>query len=178
MSVEREGDLEFNFGPSWVMLKYDKSGCYYKTTLNRDIEQTKAVDFLCLDATGPLLMLEVKDFSRAVPDLEKFENVPLAVAQKVRDTLAGILGGSYHATGVEKQAFQASYRKLSIPPRVVYFFKDLATPARRPPQRTANQRDVLLKLLKRHLKWLTREVMVVDLTNYPSAIPDLRIRKL
>jgi hypothetical protein len=178
MTVFREGDLEFTFGPSWTVLKYDENGSYYKTTLDRQVKPTKAVDFLCWCSGEPLLMLEVKDFSRAVPAREKFAKIPMVVAIKTRDTLAGIIGGSHHAAGPEQGVFQKSYRKLSTPPRVIYFFEDLATSARRPPQRTKDKRDVLLKLLKSRLRWLTREVMVVGLTNYDSAIKDLTIRKV
>lgn len=102
----------------------------------------------------------------------------MVVATKTRDTLAGIIGGMHWAEGPEKQAFRNAYAKLATPPRVVYLFEDLATPARRPAGRTANMKDVLLKQLKRHLKWLTREVMVIGLDDYRSVFNGLTIRRV
>lgn len=178
MTVVREGELEFTFGPSWRVLKYDENGSYYKTQLARQIGRTKAVDFLCLRDDMPLLMLEVKDFGRGVPDREKFDQLPMVVATKARDTLAGIIGGMHCAGGTGKRVFRDAYDKLTGPPRVVYLFEDLAIPARRPIGRSANKKDVLLKQLKRHLRWLTRKVMVIGLDDYRSVLCDVTIRRL
>jgi hypothetical protein len=178
MTVIREGQLEFTFAPAWQVLKYDEPGSYYKTLLENKIKPTKAVDFVCLCANQPLVMLEAKDFSLAVPPREKFDKVPLAVALKARDTLAGIIGGAHCTARQDRLFFQNAYQCMAHPPRVIYFFEDLDTPARRPPQRAANKKDVLFKQLKEHLRWLTRDVVVVGLDDYHRMIPGLTIRRI
>ncbi len=179
MTVIQEGDLEFAFGSSWRVLKYDANGSYYKTALENQVKPTKAVDFLCLREGAPLLMLEVKDFSLGVPKQEEFDKVPMIVAIKARDTLAGIIGGSHNATdSSEKNAFRTFRDRLSSSPQVVFLFEDLATPNRRPPQTTAHKQDILWKQLKSHLKWLTCNVWVVGLSDYHLVFNDLTIRRV
>ncbi|MFA7173538.1 MAG: hypothetical protein WC340_09015 [Kiritimatiellia bacterium] len=175
----REGNLGFDFGGSWAVLKYDVDGGFYKTKIDKNVKPTKGVDFLCISQTQPLLMMEAKDFSLGVPHREKFNNVPMAVAIKARDTLAGIIGGSHCASAASDLAFfTSSRRKLDAPPRVVFFFSDLGTHLRREPRRAKQARDVLLKQLKRHLSWLTRDVAVVGLDDYQSFVADLTIRNV
>ncbi len=173
----REGNLDFDFGRSWTVLKYDDAGGFYKTKMLKNVEPTKAVDFLCMPQNHqPLLLMEAKDFTLGVPHREKFDNVPMAVAIKARDTVAGIVGGSHCGSDAGEQAFfTASRRKLDVPPRVVFFFSDLGTPIRRDPRRAKQARDVLLKQLKRHLSWLTRDVAVVGMDDYGAFVPDLTI---
>ncbi len=177
MTTIREASLEFNFGTLWEVCKYDENGSYYKTLIEKKVKPTKAVDFLCLHRNFPLLMLEAKDFSLGVPEMEKFDKIPNSVAIKVRDTIAGIVGGANQASDQEQSFFMDSYRKMANPPRVIYFFEDLASPSR-PPERTANKRDVLLKELKQHLRWLTREIVVVGLNDYRRFISDLTVRRI
>ena len=122
-------------------------------------------------------MLEVKDFCLGVPNRTRFDNVPMMIAVKARDTVAGVVGGSHCASGNERTFFSNAYQKMARPPRVIYFFEDLATPARRPPQRALQQRNVLLNRLKRHLRWLTRDIAVVGLSDYGTFIPGLTVRR-
>lgn len=44
----REGHLDFDFGGSWTVLKYDENGGFYKTKMAKHVSPTKAVDFLCI----------------------------------------------------------------------------------------------------------------------------------
>jgi hypothetical protein len=176
----REGNLDFDFGGSWTVLKYDEDGGFYKTKVEKNVKHTKAVDFLCIPGNQqPLFLIEAKDFSLGVPHREKFKKVPMAVAIKVRDTVAGIVGGSHCATDAgDRKNFTNSRRKLDVSPRVVFFFADLGTPLRRDPRRAKQARDVLLKKLKRHLSWLTKDIYVVGVEDYKSFVPDLIIREV
>lgn len=176
----REGQFNFEFGGSWTVLKYDGNGGFYRTKMKQNISHTKAVDFLCNpQGNQPLLLMEVKDFSLGVPHREKFDKLPMTVAQKARDTVAGIVGGSHCASDTRDREFlTASRRKLDTSPRVVFFFSDLATPVRRHPKRTLNKRDVLFKQLKKHLSWLTRDIAVVGLDDYRSFVSDLTICRI
>lgn len=176
----REGGLDFDFGGTWRVLKYDENGGFFKTMMAGNVSPTKAVDFLCIPQNiQPLVLMEAKDFSLGVPHRNKFNKVPMVVAIKNRDTIAGIVGGSHRASDDgDRTFFRDSRRKLDAPPRVVFFFSDLGTTIRRDPRRTKQARDVLLKQLKRHLSWLTRDVVVVGLDDYGSFISDLTIRQV
>lgn len=176
----REGNLDFIFGRSWKVLKYDENGGFYKTKMARNVSHTKAVDFLCIpQGNESLLLMEAKDFSLGVPHREKFDHLPMAVAIKARDTVAGIVGGSHCASDANEHAhFTESRRKLDTPPRVVFFFSDLGTPLRRDPRRAMQARDVIMKKLKQHLSWLTTNIAVVGMDNYGKAVSDLTIRQV
>ena len=179
MTVITEGNLEFTFDAGWEVLKYDRDGSYYKTQMEKNIKPAKAVDFLCHSADRTLLMLEVKDFRKGVPGREKFDKLPMTVAIKARDTIAGVIGGSHRASdGTERAFFQDSRRTLDTAPRVIFFFEDSATPARRPPGRAETKRNVLLKQLKKHLSWLTKDVAVVGLNDYDRFIADLKVESI
>jgi hypothetical protein len=139
----RDGNLDFDFGRSWKGMKCDENGGFYKTKMARNISPTKAVDFLCIpNSQQPLLLMEAKDFSLGLPHREKFNNVPMAVAIKVRDTVSGIVGGAHCASDAGDRAiFTESRRKLDTPPRVVFFFSDLGTPLKREPRCAMQARD-------------------------------------
>lgn len=177
MTVIKEGNLEFDFGDAWAVYKYDENGGFYKTKLEKNIKPTMAVDFLCLRDGRPLLILEAKDYAKGVPPKEKFDKLPMAIAIKVRDTIAGIVGGS-HRAGRERGFFRNSHQRLAKPPWVVCFFEDMCTPARRLPQRRENKKDVLLKQMRKHLSWLTDAIAVVDLDDYDKFIDDLTVRRI
>jgi len=183
MTEIKEGNLKLTFGPSWKVLKYDANGSFYKTLMENKMKPTKAVDFLCFDAISSnsacsLLFLEAKDFSLAVPRRTKFDAIPNVVALKARDTVAGIVGGALRANDAERSFLQKARRLLSEEPRVMYLFEDLIPPTRRPPARSANNRDVLQKQLREHLRWLTRSVAVIGLNDYKNFIPDLTIQRI
>lgn len=177
MPVVSEKRLEFTFDNSWDVLKYDGPGMYYKTRLLKNLKGSKAVDFICINANYPLILMEVKDFSQGLPSQQKFNAIPEKIGLKVRDTIAGIIGGSGMADNPERRFFRRSFKKLNVHLRIVYFFEDLQTPARRPPQKTLVKRNVLLKALKQHLRWLTTDINVIGLSNYNDCIDGLTVRR-
>ncbi len=179
MTVIQEKGLVFDFGRSWDVLKYDQNGGFYRSGIERALTGTKGIDFLiCAQQVGPLILLEVKDFSLGVPDRAKFDQFPTVVAHKVRDTLAGIVGGYHRSSGPERTFFHTSYARLSQQPQVFYFFEDIPTPARRAREKAHNKRGVLLKQLKKQLRWLTSDIMVVGLDDYRTFIHDLTVRRV
>src|SRR5437879_646516 len=106
LDVER---LQFNFGACWrAALKWDDSDSPYrngieklKGTLDGREESTKAVDVVAVHEAR-LCLVEVKDFRPRVgeagiePNAAAFagrwQTLPLEIALKVRDTLAGLIG--------------------------------------------------------------------------------------
>jgi len=90
LTTIREGRVSWTFGADWLTTKYD-DWSIYRNQLNRFAGGSKAVDILALDRpSGVLWMIEAKDFTTEPRDPAKPE-LWLEVAQKVRDTLAGIM---------------------------------------------------------------------------------------
>ncbi|HPB32368.1 MAG TPA: hypothetical protein PLB62_13010 [Candidatus Sumerlaeota bacterium] len=123
-------------------------------------------------------MMEIKDYSRTPFSSERFDGLPMDVAIKVRDTLAGIIGGAHNTENVfERHFFKNAFEYLDAPPQVVLFYVDPVSKSERPPQRSKNKQDVLQKNLRKHLRWLTRNVVIVGLNNYANMIAGLTVRQ-
>ena len=89
-TVFPEGALQFSFGESWKVLKWDGHSAF-AGGLGK-VQHTKAVDFLGLHIDLPWF-IEVKDFrSHRIENKKRLTSGELAeeVADKVRDTLAGM----------------------------------------------------------------------------------------
>ncbi len=93
MTTIREGRVSWTFGGDWVATKYD-DWSFYRNQFTGLGGSSKAVDILALDpATKVLWMVEAKDFTTEPRDPTKPE-LWLEVAQKARDTLAGIIAAA------------------------------------------------------------------------------------
>lgn len=169
--------LRFEFDDEWQVTKYDSHRDYQKIQ-----EQTgaKGVDFVGLTPTDGdrLYLVEVKDFrgyrienKRRVKDSQ----LALEVAQKVRDTLAGIVG-AYRASS-EPEVWQAYARYLAnaAPPLyvVLWLEEDLS---HTPQERSRQKKSILGNQLKQRLKWLTTRVLVESISS--SQLPDVVVKSL
>lgn len=105
MSIIKEGNLTFQFPSDWQVCKYDGENHFYYNQVCQ-CQGTKAVDILAL--SGPqLFMIEAKDFrGDRIKNKERLNKGELIieVAQKVRDTFAGLYG-AYRCFNEELQPF-------------------------------------------------------------------------
>ena len=93
MTRFEESRLIFKFGDSWQVIQYDAKDSDYTKGLGI-IEGSHAVDFVGIH-DEILYLIEVKNYHNCrIENKPKLENGELAVelAQKVRDTIAGIVG--------------------------------------------------------------------------------------
>lgn len=99
-----EGDLNFSFPADWQVSKYD-DWSYYRNQFNGCCSGCKAVDFIAITSGKPkeLLLIEVKDFN-VHPRIKALE-LPAEIAQKVRDSLAGIVAASFKANDKDEKSF-------------------------------------------------------------------------
>lgn len=179
MTTIAEKDLIFTFNDRWTVVKYDDNGSYYKCNIAKFLEGTKAVDFLCISSAEDVVMMEIKDFRKGVPHSQKIRKIPNTVAAKVRDTIAGIIACCKKSPN-DKRFYLLMIQKILFEskdlPIVVFFFEDLNTPKRQDPKATFATNGIILKTLKTHLKWLTRQVYVVGLHNYSDVLEGLTVK--
>lgn len=98
-----EGSLVFSFVGVCDTLKYDEWS-FYRKRLQR-IYNTKAVDILCI-TNDTAWLIEVKDYR--AHNRKKHGSVEDEVAQKVRDTLAGLAAANANGdAGEQKIAYKA-----------------------------------------------------------------------
>jgi hypothetical protein len=171
-----EGYLEFTFSDNWQAIKYDDHRDYKKIEA---LDGTKAADFVAVHRPRPmtLYLIEVKDFrGYRIKNKVRISDGMLAleVGQKVRDTIAGIVGGLQNRNTEDWAIVMERLASPSPPIRVVLWLEEDARP--RPEGRIKNQRSVIIDDLKRRLRWLTAKVFVASL--HDSSIPELTVRSL
>ncbi len=141
MTTLREGRVSWTFGDGWTATKYD-DWSFYRNQFTGLAGGSKAVDILALDPDIEVLwMVEAKDFTTEPRDRSKPE-LWLEVAQKVRDTLAGIVAAA--CVTCDEQALARSLlgaKKL----RVVLHLEQPSKPSKLFPQ-SYDPADILDKL--------------------------------
>lgn len=135
-------------------------------------ESTKAVDLVVSPPTPTLLLIELKDFraqagtgdkARALAFAGRWKDLPLEIALKVRDSLAGVHGLVQRGAPPALAAWMAPALRAET-----WVVAWIAQDAHRPnePENKRKARDSELRNnLRRQLAWLTREarrVMVLD----------------
>ena len=181
MTIINEGALRFEFDATWQdAVKWDDSKGY-RNGIGRLLD-TKAVDILCR-TKGKCCFIEVKDFRG-----HRIENkgrlgsgaLQVEVAQKVRDTLAGLLGAS--RTSDDPASWEPYARALVSRDEVyvVLWLEEDFTPG--PGSGTEDDRwrarlSVVQNELKKQLRWLTTRVLVTSVREAPR-LPGVRVRNL
>lgn len=159
-----EGHQRFTFDDQrWTVEKYD-SHADYRNKIAK-LSGTKAVDFVGLldGVRGDLYWIEVKDFrGYRIQNKERLSEGELAieVAQKVRDSIAGIIG-AYHTSGSWEtwEPFVRSLQSRDNRVRVILWLEQDNMPG--PPGVRKNQAQVLGQALAQKLRWLTARVFVL-----------------
>jgi hypothetical protein len=105
-SLIDEGKLRFEFESQWRVARYDgdektaPAHAFYQNQVSR-LPGTKAVDFVGILVGEGGYLIEVKDFrGYRVQNKKRLSSRDLAieVAQKVRDTIAGLVGAVRNET--------------------------------------------------------------------------------
>ena len=186
MSVTlREGRIVLHFPDGWHVVRWDaRVGVdpapypYHdgigklQGALDGRTESTKAVDLVVSPPNPALLLVELKDFrsepgtgddARAVAFAGRWKDLPLEIALKVRDSLAGVHGLVQRGAPPALAAWMAPALRAET-----WVVACIAQDARRPnePENKRKSRDSELRNnLRRQLAWLTREarrVLVLD----------------
>lgn len=169
-----EGFLQFEFGATWRIVKYDEHAQHVERL--QTIE-SQAIDFLAA-RTGTVLLLEVKDFrGRRIENKGKLGGaLAITVAQKMRDSVSGIVGQRRLDAPTATQPW-ADCGKAMIGSGDVLAVLFLQTD-RHPAERRKVLLSTQLKLLKQRMQWSGMRVLVVDLDTYNTAIADLTVKSL
>ena len=102
-TIITEGAIQFEFTDKWTALKFDEE-TGYKNWIEK-LDETKAIDILSLYETSALYLIEVKDFrGHRIKNESRLVSGELAieVGQKVRDSLACIIGAGRNPSQMDK----------------------------------------------------------------------------
>lgn len=184
-----ERHLEFTFGDAWHVLRYDnedeqadgrKTGHpFYRERVSR-LKGTKAVDVVGTHGGETAYLVEVKDFRGfRAQNRRRITTNELAteIAQKVRDTLAGLVAAkrNHPAPGV-LGSVAAMLTNPSRPVRIVLWLEDDA--ARGDARQWKAEQAVLADKIMTQIGWFSRRVLVVDQGSYQQQPPDIQARNL
>ncbi|QEH32540.1 hypothetical protein OJF2_10170 [Aquisphaera giovannonii] len=165
-TVIEERFLRFEFSDDWLAVKYDDHPDYRERI--GGLRETKAIDLVATFRRNrhTLHFIEVKDFrGHRIENRERIRDGELAVevAQKVRDTIAGIIAahhrGKAETWGPHAQCLVTPDRPVKV---VLWLEEDLP---HIPPGRPQNRASVLTDALKRELRWLTTKVLVLNIAS-------------
>jgi hypothetical protein len=158
-----EEHLRFQFDDTWHVIKYDDHRDYRERI--EHLDETKALDFVAVQADSLLYLIEVKDFrGHRIENQERLREGLLAieVGHKVRDTIAGIVAA--HHRGNEDDWARVVRRMgcRETPVRFLLWLELDLPPG--PRGRRQNRASVLIDALRRKLDWLTPRILVVSLS--------------
>ena len=176
-----EGKLRFEFAPPWAVLKYDDHPCYrggvgklHGRVVNNEGKEeywrTMAVDVVAARA-NLLLFLEIKDFRghRIETKHRLGDDLAVEVGGKVRDSLAGLVGGFHtdHEDATGSFSTRLATRETAI--RVLLWLetgRHVLSPAEKDRRKTRGA--ILSQCLKKRCAWLTRHALVANRETGPG----------
>lgn len=158
----------------WVVLKYDEEPAYLERIAK--LQETKGVDFIGIH-NRDLYLVEVKDFRNyRVENQARLTNgeLPIEIGQKVRDTIAGIIGAYRTSDSHKWEAFAKILTANTKTIRVVVWLEyDLPVNSK---ARNKVRASVGTNIYKKRLNWLTSQVLVTNQSS--NGLPDLTVSNL
>jgi hypothetical protein len=168
----------FTFDERWIVFKYDSAETGY-FAIKDAVEATKACDFLGVFADtvaySVAYFMEIKDFRGfRIQNKKRLGQGELAmeVAQKVRDTLAGIVSGCRRGDSAYNWHELGEY--LTSPNRELVIVLCLEDDALQDKAKLGVQAE----LIRQKLSWLRPKVRVVSQGINPHKLPGVVVRNL
>ncbi|MDE5710061.1 hypothetical protein [Bacteroides sp.] len=172
MKEYNESGLLFRFGDQWEVYQLDKEADY-REKICKLVPETKSIDFIGFNETGNILLfMEVKSFrgygnrTNRQRLTGESDDITMEVAQKVRDSLATIIGGARHSTNLpDKWKKYIEHLNKGKALKVIAWVElDVSTTnLLRRANVNMNTRE---KELRKRLKWLTSDVQILNTQNY------------
>jgi hypothetical protein len=164
----------FTFDERWIVFKYDSAETGY-FAIKDAVAATKACDFLGVFAATVAYLMEIKDFrGYRIQNKKRLGKGDLAmeVAQKVRDTLAGIVSGCRRGEYAYNWHELAEY--LTSPNRELVVVLCLEDDALQDKAKLGVQAE----LIRQKLSWLRPKVRVVSQGVNSHRLPGVVVRNL
>jgi hypothetical protein len=172
-----EGSLELRFDDPWIQLKWDDCPAYRKGI--EKLQNTKSVDYLARLKKRRLRLVEIKDFVGHQRDNQSRvgENLAQEVAEKVRDTLAGLVGARRSFPDEIEWKTWLELLSDGVNLDVVLWLEEESFPKTTYGKRRKAARLALKQKLKAKLSWLGAGNCNVALASIDEPISGLRARR-
>lgn len=181
MKEYNESGLLFRFSDQWEVYQLDKEADY-REKICKQVPETKCIDFIGFNATrNILLFVEVKSFrgygNRTNIQRLTGENddITVEVAQKVRDSLATILGGARHSTNLpDKWKKYVDHLNKEKNLKVIAWVELDVSTTNLLKRANVNINTRRYELRKR-LTWLTSDVHILNTKNYNNELEGIDV---
>ncbi len=181
MKQFNESGLLFRFNDQWEVYQLDEEVDYRKQICKK-VPDTKSIDFVGFnESKNILLFIEVKSFrgygNRTNIQRLTGENddITVEVAQKVRDSLAIIIGGARHSTNLSDtwKKYIDHLNKEKDLKVIAWVELDVSTTnfLQRANVNISTKRNVLRK----RLTWLTSDVQILNIQNYNNELEGMEV---
>lgn len=177
MTRIEEERLVFEFGEQWNAFKFDGHHDYRQGI--EKVDETKAVDFLGIFNEAELYFVEIKDFRGSrIENKDRLSSGQLAieVAQKVRDSIACIVGAFHNSS--DREHWQPYIRLLCTTKsriKVAVWLEEDA-PSLHHQSRQKARASIKTKVFQQKLSWLTKRVLVYGKNK--RDLPDVLVSNL
>lgn len=171
--VSRTVDIglqRFEFSDAWRVYKMDDERDLL--TLKRGVSGTKDADIVGILRGRDLYLMEVTDLrGHQIENRNKLRHGKMVqeFCQKIRDTIPALVG-AFHTADHEDQwtAFMEKLADRSRKIRVVLWMEQDPPRGRAERKRRKSEMSVLIKDVKKHLKWLAPRVLVESQYTYEN----------
>ena len=181
MKEFNESGLLFRFSDQWEVYQLDKEADY-REKICKKVPETKSIDFVGFnESKNILLFIEVKSF-RGYGDRTNIQrltgendDITVEVAQKVRDSLAAIIGSARHSTNLpDKWKKYIDHlnkeKKLKV---IAWVELDVSTEnlLKRANFNIGTRRNALRK----RLTWLTSDIQILNTKSYNNELEGMEV---
>jgi hypothetical protein len=165
MHTFEESNCRFEFDTQhWWAIQYDTHKCH----LTINMQAHKAIDILAVKGKSHLFLFEMKGFRNQKHSENKKRittELPLEIAQKVRDSIAGIIGYNLNLDTYadQKENWQQIAHLLAKSNKNLNIIAWIEVDRTTSEHKTKADLLALQSKLKQNLSWLTTKVQVMNI---------------
>lgn len=181
MKEYKESGLLFRFTEQWEVYQLDLEPDY-REKICRQVPETKCIDFIGFNQSKDILLfVEVKSFrgygnrTNVQRLVGTNDDITVEIAQKVRDSLAVLIGGARHSTHLPdnwKKCIDHLNKDKAL--KVIAWVEMDISTANLLKRANVNMSTWRNELRKR-LTWLTSDVQILNIQNYHSELEGMEV---
>lgn len=181
MQEFNESGLLFRFSNQWEIHQLDKEADY-REHICKKVPETKSIDFIGFNESQKILLfVEVKSFrgygnrTNVQRLTGKNDDISVEIAQKVRDSLATLLGGARTSTNMsEKWKKYIDHLNNDKNLKIIAWIElDVSTQILL--KRASVKISTIRNILRKRLTWLTSDVQILNTRNYKNELPGMEV---
>ncbi|MBD3589518.1 hypothetical protein [Bacteroides sp. GM023] len=181
MKEFKESGLIFRFDDRWEVYQLDEEADY-RQKICKQIPETRCIDFIGFnEADKILLFIEVKGF-RGYGDKKNVQrltgekdDITVEIAQKVKDSLATIIGGARNSTNLPDVWKNHVEHLIENGNLKVIAWVELDVSTENLLRRAKTNMSTKRKELRKRLTWLTSDVDILNTRAYNNELEGIKV---